>query len=90
MEAGRSEYQGHTIEVRTGASQRAELFRAGGEPEELLIDDESVPFGRLPDGSYYLEEYAYDWKDDLVDLARDLIDYRQRVQHGGPARGGEL
>lgn len=42
----------------------------------LLIDDVPVSYGQLPGGSYYLHEYAYDWRDDLMDLARGFIDYR--------------
>ena len=29
---------------------------------------------------YALHEYAYDWTDDLMDLARRFIDYRERVE----------
>ena len=35
-------------------------------------------YGQLPDGRYALEEYAYDWTDDLIDLAQRFIDYRDR------------
>jgi hypothetical protein len=37
-----------------------------------------VRYGRLPDGSYFLDDYAYDWSDDLVEVARRYIDYRER------------
>ena len=47
-----------------------------GENElELLIDDEPIRYGRLPNGSYFLDEYAYDWRDDLMDLARRFINH---------------
>jgi hypothetical protein len=46
---------------------------------ELLIDDQSVRYGQLPDGLYFLYEYAYDWSDNLTDLARRFIDYRSRA-----------
>jgi len=46
---------------------------------ELLIDDQPVRYGRLPDGSYALHEYAYDWSDNLMDLAKRFIDYRSRT-----------
>lgn len=42
----------------------------------LLIDDVPVGYGRLPDGRYFLEEYAYDWREDLIDLARRYVDHR--------------
>jgi hypothetical protein len=37
------------------------------------------PHGQLPDGSYALHEYAYDWSDNLMDLAKRFIDYRDRA-----------
>jgi hypothetical protein len=67
MEPTRQEYKGHRIELRT----REEL--------ELIIDNEPVRYGRLPDGQYALHEYAYDWSDDLMNLARRFIDYRDRA-----------
>jgi hypothetical protein len=77
MEPQRHEYKGHSIELRARGERVA---AAEGEEElELLIDDESVRYGRLPDGSYALEEYAYDWTDDLMDLAQRYIDYRDRA-----------
>jgi hypothetical protein len=72
MEEAREDYKSHRLELRSPE----------GEPEaqpDLWIDDELVPYGVLPDGSYYLEEYAYDWRDDPVDLARALIDYRAKA-----------
>jgi hypothetical protein len=68
MESERQEYEGHRIELR----------EREGEPE-LLIDDVPVRYGQLPDGLYFLHEYAYDWHDNLMDLARAFIDYRHRV-----------
>jgi hypothetical protein len=44
----------------------------------LLIDDEPVAYGRLPDGQFYLEKYAYDWRDDLMPLAKAYVDYRDK------------
>jgi hypothetical protein len=63
----RHEFKGHSIEVRPGKDL-----------PELLIDDVPVRYGRLPDGSYFLDDYAYDWSDDLVEVARRYIDYRER------------
>jgi len=68
MESERQEYEGHRIELR----------EREGEPE-LLIDDVPVRYGQLPDGLYFLHEYAYDARDNLMDLARAFIDYRRRV-----------
>jgi hypothetical protein len=72
MEPQRQEYKGHRIELRAREGATA------NEPE-LLIDDEPVRYGRLPDGQYALHEYAFDWSDDLMDLARRFIDYRDRA-----------
>jgi hypothetical protein len=68
MESERQEYEGHRIELR----------EREGEPE-LLIDNAPVRYGQLPNGLYFLHEYAYDWRDNLMDLARGFIDYRRRV-----------
>jgi len=86
MEPRREEYQGHVIELREARGARA---RSGdreaaatdddGGPE-LLIDGEPVSYGRLPDGSYALDDYAYDWTGDLVDLARRFIDYQNQTR----------
>jgi hypothetical protein len=39
---------------------------------ELLIDHKAVRYGQLPNGQYFLHQYAYDWSDDLVEVARRL------------------
>jgi hypothetical protein len=80
MEPTRQEYKGHRIELRTLAADELRVREAEREEElELLIDDEPVHYSRLPDGQYALHEYAYDWGDDLMDLARRFIDYRDRA-----------
>jgi hypothetical protein len=82
MEPERHEYKGHRIELRAREG-REELRAREVEREEeleLLIDDEPVRCGQLPDGRYALEQYAYDWTDDLMDLAQRFIDYRERVE----------
>ena len=65
-----------------GIARGADELRAReGKPineSELLIDDEPIRYGQLPDGRYALHEYAYDWSDNLMDLARRFIDYRSR------------
>jgi len=80
MESERQEYKGHSIELRAREAAREAAPEA--EPEvssELLIDDEPVRYDQLPDGSYALNEYAYDWHDNLIDLAKRYIDYRDRI-----------
>ena len=83
MEPERQEYQeykGHRIELRAREDEREEEL-------ELLIDDEPVRYGRLPNGRYVLREYAYDWHDNLMDLARAFIDYRDRADEIRLQRG---
>jgi len=63
------EFEGHRIEIRTREGK-----------SELLIDDIAVPYGRLPDGKFFLDEYAYDWTDDLAELARRFIAHGERVK----------
>ena len=80
MEPEHLDYKGHRIELR--AHDVDELRALGTEREtglELLIDDEPVRYGQLPDGSYALHEYAYEWSDNLMDLAKRFIDYRNRA-----------
>jgi hypothetical protein len=85
MEPRREEYQGHVIELRepSGAGARRGDREAAATAEddepELLIDDVPVGYGQLPDGSYALRDYAYDWTGDLFDLARRFIDHQNRT-----------
>jgi hypothetical protein len=72
MEPQRQEYKGHTIELRARGGREEDL--------ELLIDNQPVRYGQLPDGRYALEEYAYDWQHNLTDLARRFIDYRDKAE----------
>lgn len=69
MKPKNHEYEGHRIEVREKEGKR-----------ELLIDHKAVQYGQLPNGQYFLHQYAYDWSDDLVEVARRYIKYRQRVE----------
>jgi hypothetical protein len=80
MEPERHEYKGHRIELRAREADELGTREAerAAEPE-LVIDDEPIPYGQLPDGRYFLHEYAYDWRDNLMDLARRFIDYRART-----------
>jgi hypothetical protein len=68
METERQEYEGHQIELREREGQR-----------ELLIDDVPVRYGQLPNGLYFLHDYAYDWTDNLAELAQRFIDYRRKA-----------
>ena len=82
MEPRREEYQGHVIELREARGARARSRAQGSaatdddERPELVIDDEPIRYLQLPDGSYALRDYAYDWTGDLVELARRFIDYQ--------------
>jgi hypothetical protein len=90
MEPQRQEYKGHHIELR--AREADELRAPVAEREkdlELRIDDEPIRYGQLPGGMYALHEYAYDWTENLMDLARRFIDYRDRadeIRRGTEAR----
>jgi hypothetical protein len=69
MKAERQKYKGHVIELRK---------RDDG--AELLIDNTLVHYGLLPGGLYFLHDYAYDWSDNLVDLAKKFLDYRRNIE----------
>lgn len=86
------EYKGHRIELRAREALRSAREVEHQEELELLIDDVPVRYGQLPDGRYFLHEYAYDWRDDLMDLAQGFIDYQsgaEEIRHRGrePGRG---
>ena len=98
MEPERYEYKGHRIELRPREGReevRAREAERGDDLElqdlELHIDEQPVRFGQLPDGRYALEEYAFDWTDDLMELARRYIDHRDRAEEiqRGEAQSGE-
>lgn len=79
MQPRREEYQGHVIELRESSGEAIAPDDVG---LELLIDEVPVSYNQLPDGSYALHNYAYDWTDDLIDLARRYIDHQQRSDSG--------
>jgi hypothetical protein len=62
------EYKKHRIELRESEGRLM-----------LFIDKKPVHYGQLPDGRYFLNEYAFDWGDDLLALARRYIDHQNRV-----------
>jgi hypothetical protein len=68
MEPEGQEYDGHRIELRTRDDR-----------PELLIDDVPVRYGQLPNGLYFLHDYAFDWSKNLMDLAQKFIDYRRKA-----------
>lgn len=65
MEPTKETYEGHVIELRT---VRERL--------DLRVDDVPVRYGQLPGGLYFLHDYAYDWSDDLMEVVRRYIRYR--------------
>ena len=81
MEPERQEYKGHRIELRPREGLEAEREEdLELQDLELRIDEQPVRYGQLPDGRYALEEYAYDWQENLTDLARRFIDYREKAE----------
>lgn len=81
MEPERQEYKGHILKLRAREGREVRALEAEREEGlELLIDDQPVRYGQLPDGRYFLHEYAYDWRDNLMDLSRRFIDYQDRAE----------
>lgn len=79
MEPERHNYKGHLIELRASDDEELHAREEGEEALlELFIDEEQVHYSKLPDGSYFLPQYAYDWTEDVIDLARRFIDYHDR------------
>lgn len=85
------EYKGHRIELRVPEDEELDFGAVNpqaipkSKPKkddrpDLLIDDRPVEYGQLPDGKYFLQKYAYDWRDDLKDLARGYIDYQIKTE----------
>ena len=72
-------YKGHRIELE---SEQVEPEDAGerGDAPVLRIDDQPIPYGQLPDGLYFVNDYAYDWQDDLMQLARRFVDYQAKTE----------
>ena len=82
---GLRRYKGHTIELRQ-IKHPAALSGHRPPPPTLLIDGQPVSYGQLPEGRFALDEYAYDWRDDLTSLARAFIDHRERTRRANPKR----
>ena len=91
----RETYKGRTIVVRLhqgGAAAMPERAAEERAESELLIDDEPVRYGQLPGGDYFLHDYAYDWHDNLMDVARRFIDHQDRadeIRRESAPGGGE-
>ncbi len=80
MEPINQDYKGHYIELRAREDD-LHAFRAESESKlELFIDNKPVRYGQLPDGSYALQEYAYDSHDNLIDLAKKFVDYQETTE----------
>jgi hypothetical protein len=69
MKPERQEYEGHRIELR----EREDKL-------ELRIDNALVQYGQLPNGQYFLHDYAYEWSDDLMEVAQRFIDHLDRTE----------
>jgi hypothetical protein len=81
MEPEYHEYKGRRIELRARAADEPRATAAERERElELLIDEQPVRYGQQVDGRYVLEEYAFDPRDNLMDLARRFIDYQDTAE----------
>jgi hypothetical protein len=83
MEIASENYHGHRIVLRISEPE-AKLFddaEAVARPT-LFIDEEPVSYGQLPDGQYFLREFAYEWRYDLISLARSFADYRDAIAAG--------
>ncbi len=68
MKPEHHDYEGRRIELREREGKG-----------ELFIDDQPVRYGQLPNGQYFLHDYAFDWSDDLIEVVRRFIKYLQRV-----------
>jgi hypothetical protein len=80
MQSERHTYKGHSVELRRRPDEAPTAREAESEAQpELLIDGQPVRYGQLSDGSYALHEYAYDWDEDLIELARRFIDYQEQA-----------
>ena len=76
---------------KTHPDHRIEVVKGKDKPV-LRIDGVPVKYGRLPDGRYFLDDYAYDPSDDLEELARRYVEHRRKAdairQERRAAKGG--
>ena len=68
MKSQNEDYKGHRIELQQKEGKA-----------QLSIDKKPMRYGQLPDGSYFLYEYAYDPADDLMELARKFVIHRDKA-----------
>ncbi len=68
MKPESQEYEGHRIEIR----ESEDRF-------ELLIDNIPIRYGQTHTGMYFLHAYAFDHTDDLMELARRYVVYRDKA-----------
>lgn len=45
-----------------------------------VLDGRRLRYGQFPDGLYYLEDYAFDWSEDLEELVRKYVDHLDRAK----------
>jgi hypothetical protein len=70
------DYKGHRIEL---ISREAGAARVREAESDLLIDGKPTRYDRLPNGKYFLRDYAFDWTDDLMGLAERWVDYQDKT-----------
>lgn len=82
MKRQSQERHGHGIELVKGKDNPV-----------LQIDGIPVRYGRLPGGRYFLDQYAYDWTDDLEELARRFVEHKRKAEEirheSRAAKGGD-
>jgi len=87
MEQRHESYRGHDIVVAPGAEKAiAEASEGQAEPA-VYIDEEPVVAVRDSAGGYIAAGFAYAPQDDLVDLAKRIVDYREAIEEAD--RGGQ-
>lgn len=62
-----------------GEQRRVEVVE-GAEGPQLVVDGLLRRHGVLPDGRFFLRDYAYDPADDLEDLGRRYADHLDRAE----------
>lgn len=56
------------------------VVRPKGKRTELLIDGVRTKFGQDAGGLFYLQPYAYDRAESLVEVVKRYLDYRARQE----------
>jgi hypothetical protein len=68
-------YRGHKI-----------ITRKKGKRTELLIDGVRIKFGQDAAGLYYLQPYAYDRAESLLEVVKRYLDYRAKQEKRKPEK----